>query len=76
LPLLEQFQINRKQKPLWHFCDVAFSDRKPDSTRLREGGHFPENALAARRLRGLKRGESINRTCDISMHLHFDPDGE
>jgi hypothetical protein len=35
---LERFHRDRKQKPLQHFCVVAFSDGKPDST-------FPENAL-------------------------------
>src|SRR5580704_8044992 len=39
---LERFHPDRKQKPLWHFCVVAFSDGKPDST-------FPENALAPER---------------------------
>jgi hypothetical protein len=28
----ERFHLGRKQKPLWHFCIVAFSDGKPDST--------------------------------------------
>ena len=38
-----------KQKPLWHFCVVAFSDGKSDSTPDQTGGHaFPENALNRR----------------------------
>jgi len=32
---LEPFRTSWKQKPLGHFCGVAFSDGKPDST-------FPE----------------------------------
>jgi hypothetical protein len=30
----EQFHIGWKQKLLWNFCVVAFSDGKPDSTDL------------------------------------------
>src|ERR1700681_3696496 len=37
--------IGRKQKPLCHFCMVAFSDGKPDSTPPSRGRAFPENAL-------------------------------
>jgi hypothetical protein len=39
---------------------------------------FAESGILLKMLwrRDLKRRESVKRTCDISMHLSFDPDGE